>query len=342
MNLGVQRFDYRVIAWLCLATGLTLIPFALHHAALGDELLFTLTAGLAVLLTGVALRTFKRGSVGTGLVCTILVGGNLATVYAIYFSGDLTIYWAFPVVAANLVFLQPRAGLAVNIVFAAAVLVAAGTWAPLAELSRIAAALFILITCVYCFSYYITQQQEALRTLAAVDPLTGAGNRRALHDALEVTVQSLRRYGCSASLVVVDLDHFKRVNDTHGHDTGDQVLRDLVQLLKRRLRNTDRLFRYGGEEFVIVTPHTPLTLATQLAEDLRRSIAGAGLSTVVITASLGVAELQSDETADEWLKRGDQALYEAKAAGRNRTVAKGECSGGCHDPDMAAAQHQPA
>ena len=338
MVLGAQRFDYRVIAWLCLATGLTLVPFTIRHASLGDYRLFYLIAGLAVLLIVSAYRIWRRGHVSTSLGYTTLTGINLVTVCAIYFIGDLTIYWVYPVVAANLVFLQPRAGLVTNLIFAAAAMWAASSWLPLVELSRVAASLFILTTCVYFFSYYVTQQQEELRTLAAVDPLTGAGNRRALHNTLAETVQSQHRYGCSASLLVLDLDHFKRVNDAHGHDRGDQLLCDIVQLLKHRLRNTDRLFRYGGEEFVIVTPHTPLTMAAQLAENLRGAISRLSSHNMPVTVSLGVVELQRGEGADAWLKRGDQALYQAKAEGRNRAVANGTCSGLRHDPALADSQ----
>ncbi|KAA3626819.1 MAG: GGDEF domain-containing protein [Proteobacteria bacterium] len=338
MNLGAQRFDFRVIVWLCLATGLTLIPFTVLHAATGDKRLFLLIGGLAVLLIVSAYRIWRRGRVNETLVYFTGLSVNFVTACAIYFVGDLTIHWVYPVVVVNLVLLQPRAGLAANVVFVTIVLWAASNWLSLAELSRVAAALFILTTCVYFFSYSVSQQQDALRTLASVDPLTGAGNRRALHSTLAETVQSRQRYGCSASLLVLDLDHFKRVNDTHGHDRGDQLLRDVVQLLKRRLRSGDRVFRYGGEEFVIVAPHTPLTMAAQLAEDLRGAISRLSSHNLPVTVSLGVVELQHGEGADTWLKRGDQALYQAKAGGRNRTVAHGTCSGLRHDPTLVDSQ----
>lgn len=335
MKLGAERFDFRIIAWLCLATGLTLLPFVIRHAVQGERLVFSVTGALAILLIGVAHRIWKRGSISETLVYTVLFGSNLVNVFAIFQIGEAAIYWAYPVIAANLVFLQPRAGLTLNANFALAVLLTAGAWVPMSELSRIGATLFILVTCVYFFSYYVTQQQEGLRMLAAIDPLTGAGNRRALHASLEEAVESRQRYGCSASLLVLDLDHFKRVNDTHGHDHGDQVLRDLAQLLKRRLRHCDRLFRYGGEEFVILTPHTPLTMAAQLAEDVRLAISRMPGFVMTITASIGVVELQSGESADAWLKRGDEALYQAKAEGRNRSVAHGACSGHRHNPELA-------
>lgn len=338
MNLGAERFDFRIIAWLCLATGMTLIPFAVHHAAVGETVLAALVGGLALLLIGVAYGIWRRGSVNAALVYAVLIGGNLVTVLAVQFLNELAVYWAFPLVAANLIFLQPRAGLTLNAFFAAAVLIVASRWAPPQELSRIAAALFILTTCVYFFSYYVTRQQAELRRLAAVDPLTGAGNRRALQTALEETVQSQRRYGCSASLLVLDLDHFKRINDTLGHDRGDQLLSDLVALLKRRLRNTDRVFRYGGEEFVVVTPHTPLTMASRLAEDIRRAVDDPELFTYPVTTSVGIVELQPDESAEAWLKRGDEALYAAKAQGRNCAIAHGECSGVRHNPAVAFAE----
>ncbi len=320
MSVGAERFDFRIIAWFCWASALILAPFAVLHAAQDDRLLTVLIAGLALLLVGTGCGVWRRRGYSSILLYTAVISSNLITLGAIHFVGAIAINWTYPLVAANLVFLQPRTGAAVNAALVTATLLLAAPWMPGAELGRVAATLLILTTCVYFFAHYVTRQQAELRALAALDPLTGTGNRRALQLSLEETVHWHRRYGGSVSLLVLDLDHFKQVNDTLGHDSGDRVLCEVVQLLKHRLRSTDRVFRYGGEEFIVIAPHTTLTRATLLADDIRHAIAAAHDLDHPVTASLGVVELLPDEEPAAWLKRGDQALYQAKAQGRNRTV----------------------
>ena len=124
-----------------------------------------------------------------------------------------------------------------------------------------------------------------------------------------------------ASLVVIDIDHFKRINDELGHDAGDRVLKALVLLIKNRSRRLDRLFRMGGEEFVLLLPDTPGTAAMIQAENLRNRIADAGLlKNRAVTVSMGVAECGHELTQESWLKAADTELYQAKEVGRNRVV----------------------
>jgi two-component system cell cycle response regulator len=127
--------------------------------------------------------------------------------------------------------------------------------------------------------------------------------------------------------LVIDIDYFKAVNDTHGHDAGDDVLRDFALRIKRSIRGIDLPCRYGGEEFVIVMPETDMAVAAMVAERLRRRIAGEpfaieqGAKSIPVTISIGIAALRGKEdTAATLLKRADQALYRAKRDGRNRVV----------------------
>jgi diguanylate cyclase (GGDEF)-like protein len=127
------------------------------------------------------------------------------------------------------------------------------------------------------------------------------------------------RYDEPISLLIFDIDHFRTINDTHGHLEGDQVLVEMTRLVGEHLRASDLLARWGGEEFVILVPQCGLNEARQLAEKLRLLIAGETFSGVgCITSSFGVADYRPPETADAWLDRADQALYDAKVAGRNR------------------------
>lgn len=158
-----------------------------------------------------------------------------------------------------------------------------------------------------------------LQRIATTDALTGAWNRRQFQHLLEVEMASAARRGSALSLLMFDVDHFKRVNDRHGHQVGDQVLVRISELTQRQLRTEDALARWGGEEFVVLLPHSTAAEATRLAERLRSLLADCTMPAVGrISASYGVAQWQPGEMPDSWFRRLDQALYRAKAAGRNR------------------------
>ncbi|GAP17571.1 sensor domain-containing diguanylate cyclase [Levilinea saccharolytica] len=165
---------------------------------------------------------------------------------------------------------------------------------------------------------------EEVHRLAITDPLTGAYNRRYFLDQAAQECQRAQRYRHAVSLIMMDLDHFKQINDSFGHTAGDQVLRFVIAACQENLRAADLLARFGGEEFIILLPETPLEQAQLIAERIRQSIVPAQVITsegpVQVRVSLGVAS--SDENAwliDDLIKRADQALYQAKTLGRNRT-----------------------
>jgi diguanylate cyclase (GGDEF)-like protein len=158
--------------------------------------------------------------------------------------------------------------------------------------------------------------------LALRDPLTGAQNRAALEQSLTREVELARRQGNPLSLLVFDIDHFKAFNDAYGHSFGDDVLKAITAAADATIRRSDLLFRYGGEEFVVLASHTDAAGALQLAERIRRNIehlqAVAGRP-VRLTISVGAATLASGEQPKAFFDRADQALYRAKQNGRNRT-----------------------
>ncbi len=164
--------------------------------------------------------------------------------------------------------------------------------------------------------------------MAVTDSLTGLYNRRYMEGHLNTLVTTSAQRGKSISLLLMDIDFFKTVNDTHGHDVGDDVLRELARRIRRTIRGIDMACRLGGEEFVIVLPDTDMARAYGIAERVRQTVgrepfpvSSTGL-TLDITISIGVAALEdADDTADTILKRADRALYRAKRDGRNRVVA---------------------
>lgn len=167
--------------------------------------------------------------------------------------------------------------------------------------------------------FFVLEQNEAeLKHLATRDPLTNTLNRRAMEKMMEKAISFRERYGQPVSLIMIDIDWFKEINDVHGHGEGDSVLVNLAAFLGLRLREVDSLCRYGGEEFVLILPNTHQAQAYQLAQRLREEINRARLSDKVsVSVSCGVAEFQQNEALRSWLDRCDRALYQAKQNGRN-------------------------
>ncbi|KAF2408874.1 diguanylate cyclase [Pseudomonas antarctica] len=166
---------------------------------------------------------------------------------------------------------------------------------------------------------------EVQRQKALIDPLTGLPNRAAWSERLDHEVNTWHQRGNSLSLAMLDLDHFKRINDGYGHLAGDKVLKIIANVLRKRLRPTDFIARFGGEEFVLLMPDSALTDALAVGEVLRAAIEACPFhfkgEPVTITVSMGVAQFQPGERSDLALKRADEALYRAKAAGRNQVQA---------------------
>ena len=164
--------------------------------------------------------------------------------------------------------------------------------------------------------------------MALTDPLTGLFNRRYMETHVGTLVERSAARGKSLSLLILDIDYFKSINDNFGHDAGDDVLREFAERLKASIRGIDLACRYGGEEFVVVMPDTDLGVATLVAERIRRRIAGEpfpiekGARAIEVTISVGIAaRVGPQDNASQMLKRADEALYRAKRDGRNRVVA---------------------
>jgi diguanylate cyclase (GGDEF)-like protein len=160
---------------------------------------------------------------------------------------------------------------------------------------------------------------ETMTQLAHTDALMRIANRRELDTTLTRELKRSTRHNQPLSVIMIDIDHFKQVNDTHGHEIGDAVLKETAEVAQSSLRLSDLLGRWGGEEFMVVAPQTNAAQAHELAERLRLALAGHSFEHIGhLTASFGVAEYRPQEAPEAWLKRADRALYAAKQAGRNR------------------------
>jgi diguanylate cyclase (GGDEF)-like protein len=167
---------------------------------------------------------------------------------------------------------------------------------------------------------------EEIYRMTIVDGLTQIHNKRALFEALEKELMRARRYDRDLSLLMFDIDFFKRINDQYGHLAGDHVLRELARIVQERIRREEVFARYGGEEFVILLPETPLPGAAALAESLRARVANHTFvfqgERIPVTVSIGTALLgENDKVAADLIQRADEKLYEAKRGGRNRVCS---------------------
>jgi diguanylate cyclase (GGDEF)-like protein len=172
----------------------------------------------------------------------------------------------------------------------------------------------------------VRDRERRLFEQAITDPLTGAFNRRHMDYCVSSAVARRDRTGEISSLLLIDVDHFKRINDTFGHATGDTVLKRLAALISARGRRLDVLFRMGGEEFVLLLPATRYAGALAVAEGLRANVAAAEWlpNGARISISIGVSELRRSQPAAAWIDDADRALYRAKQSGRNRVSASRE------------------
>ncbi len=184
---------------------------------------------------------------------------------------------------------------------------------------------FVLLTYLsHMYMRAIMRAEKQLRELATTDPLTQLANRRSLLDIAEKAIKAAEQSGDSVAFVLADIDHFKSVNDVHGHAVGDTVLGQVSAQLKQAVRNNDTVSRWGGEEFLIFMPQASLDTALAVAERLREQVAGievpVGQRTIRVSMTFGVSSLRQGETLDQAVARADMALYSGKIGGRNQVV----------------------
>jgi len=272
-------------------------------------------------ILGSMLRAWLTGDAhGPSIFLAYFIG--ITATSAVYILGAPGIYWFYPAIVANFFLVDRRRALVIALLSLAVVLIGGGVAASLADAASFFVTVLVSALLTYAFAYRTAIQRTQLETLATKDALTGVFNRRSLLDELERARKSLLREQRSYGILVLDLDLFKNVNDQHGHAAGDRVLIDFAQLLEQHIRKDDRLFRYGGEEFVVLVQQISGKCLQSMAENLRalteQHIHTPGGSPV--TTSIGGALLYPNEGVEAWFARADAALYAAKNAGRNRVM----------------------
>ncbi|MDJ0699243.1 MAG: GGDEF domain-containing protein [Woeseiaceae bacterium] len=302
---------------LSAAGALGVLPFAVIRFMAGEWIVGIVDSViiLGFLVLGTFVYRTRNVRIASYAISVLCVGGVLTSVYV---DGPQQILWAFPAIVAVFYLLRPNEAVAFALVLMFALIPAL---LPSEDSFRTTSSLITLVVTsafAYAFSLITLRQRIKLLQMATKDPLTGAGNRRALENKLRNAVNVFQRTNVSVSMLLIDLDHFKKVNDRHGHAAGDEILRSITEIINLRIRVTDSLYRIGGEEFVVILDGQDLHRAAHLAEQLRTLVeANELVPDHSVTISVGVAELKHGESGFDWLHRADEALYRAKRSGRN-------------------------
>ncbi len=312
-------FDARTTFGLMVIGSLVLWPFALYHIIAGNFFMMTIVGGLALLATANAIQIQRKEVAPPLLMLITSVLSSITALLAAFHLKLAGIFWVYPALIFNYSLVGTRVAVWVNITLCVSVLYYVGIWADWPQWQRIAVTMAATASFGHIFSSNIDRQKQALLAMATIDPLTGVRNRHELQLELLKACGQQTRSGTPVTLLVLDIDFFKKINDTHGHIKGDEVLIEIAKLMGKRLRTTDSLYRYGGEEFLVLAGGTSVDGGRILAENLRDAIQNARPGGLLgISISLGVAQYAPPESISEWLQRADEALYRAKANGRNR------------------------
>ena len=298
---------------------LGVLPFAILRFAQAQWIPAIVDTVIVLGLSSLGIYVYRtqRATFASIAISIVRMAGVLTTVYVI---GPQQINWIYPGLMATFYLLRPREAIALALTTMAALMPALLSSASTLATSTVLITIVMMSAFAYAFSLITNRQREQLIQLATKDPLTGAGNRLGLDDKMTEVVNKFDRNTLPASIMLLDLDHFKKVNDVHGHAVGDQILQRITEIVNMRIRITDSLYRVGGEEFIVVLEGQDLGRAAHLAEQVRTLVEVNELvPDHAVTISIGVAELKSGETIHDWLHRADDALYCAKRAGRNTT-----------------------
>lgn len=318
-----NKFQRGMVYLFAILASTGIAPFIVLRYLHGELLNALVDLAIVLVALGSALITYIRGQASNTVSVVTAVLYSAGAVAVTHLNEPIFVFWLFPAILANFFLLSTNAALTANLLSILAVLPIASRLHTNTEVFAMISSLLICGSMAYTFALLTKRQRALLQGYATQDALTQLGNRRAMNSELELSIQDHARAQIPATLILLDLDFFKTINDKFGHSAGDKVLVELADLLVQRVRKTDRLFRFGGEEFVVIARNTALSDAMIIAEELRNQIithlkAPDGAS---ISASFGCAQLQQGDSAEQWFVRADKAVYQAKQAGRNCVVS---------------------
>jgi len=318
---ALAAYRDRIAVNLSAIAALLLLPFSVSHMFAGRWLLGGAILAALLILT-VNAWSLSRGQPPRVAFWTMTVALIAAVLASIRLQGINGVFWAYPTLFICYFVLTRRVALMLSGLLVLMTPLVVAYVLSTAVAIRVGATLLLTLVMINVVLNVIGGLQRAMLLQTITDPLTGAFNRRHLDAQLAQLVAGGSDARSANAMLAIDIDHFKAINDRHGHATGDEVLKATVAVLASRKRQTDMLFRTGGEEFVLLLARTPLNDALGVAEDLRQRIEQAPLLPGQrVTVSIGLSAHSPGQDASAWLQAADAALYEAKHQGRNRVVA---------------------
>ncbi|MFT7414086.1 MAG: diguanylate cyclase (GGDEF)-like protein [Methylophagaceae bacterium] len=314
-----ENYRLATIQYLALVSIFVLLPLVFYHLWGGS---YNLAIPLAIVISGLAglfYGCYKNKIKFENVQWVVIPSLTIIVFYAVQALGFKALLWVYPSIVVFFITIPLKNALIYNLIF---IVIFTLIGRDLAE-PELIIRFFVTSLSVYglvaIFVTVIQRQQEAMRNAAVTDTLTGLLNRSTLYNSLAEAISQNVRAHIPMTLIAVDLDLFKNVNDKFGHDAGDEVLRNTSKILSNGSRSTDKFFRLGGEEFLILLFNTSGKEGIMKAEHIREQFLVYGGH--MPSASFGVAEYLKGESVEHWLKRSDINLYKAKESGRNKVIS---------------------
>lgn len=331
------RTDFRLSIITILGTSalLGVTPFAIMRFLQGNHVAGAIdTTIMLTILGGMAYAWITGDTRRSGMLLAVIACSGAVVVAMVV--GEVGLFWLYPCLVTAFFLVSPRVATFLNLSSIGAIVLHGDAFQDDIQKWTFMATALVVSATAFAFAQRTDNQRERLEHLATIDPLTGVKNRRSMDEELDLAAAHAERTGIPYALVMLDIDHFKKVNDEYGHGVGDEVLVDLVMEIQQSTRKSDELFRFGGEEFVLLLPGVDgaglVAVMNNLQHILRKKMKHPGGP---ITVSVGVALLRHGESVSSWLERADEALYEAKETGRDRVVFSDAMPGA--DTDTSSA-----
>lgn len=334
----IHRSAEELVLLVHCAVGLVgILPFAAYRLLQGQWLIAAVDFLLVLIAAGLLAYVWRTRRIETPSL--IFISLCWLGVWAVnHLVGPSLLAWLFPTIVASFFLLSTRHASIFSLAGLIALLFMHWQQMPVIQLATFAATGLLSIIIVHAFTRGMLLQRSRLAQLADVDALTGAGNRRSMEKALKDKLGGIGRQPRPMSLVLIDIDHFKSINDSLGHAKGDEFLRRLVQLITHGSRSIDQLYRFGGDEFVLLMDHCKGSDAVLAAQKLLDRIGDAApFADAGAHCSMGVAEYRLGDTPESWLVRADDALYQAKQTGRAKVAVAWSAQG--QDVLLATSSH---
>lgn len=321
-NKSFKSYRERIIFPVSLLVAALAFPYGLYHFFFGRTFVAIVLSIVSIIATNNALAIYRKSKPLIPIELMVIpqiVGIN----YIIYWAGFQTSYWSFQTLLLfYLIYSRKFANVS------SVILIISTTFA-ISGVGDIGLTVryFTSITATFLGMNFLTQILEGMHSQllaeTLTDPLTGAYNRRHLNTMLDEAIARKYRHNAKASILLFDLDHFKRINDSLGHAKGDEILKTFADLIRKNTRNYDTFFRLGGEEFLLLLPEADEKDALSLGDKIRQLMAENPFElNISITVTIGASEVKKDDTIDSWINSADEALYYGKKSGRDRIIKR--------------------